>query len=363
MNKAVAVLCVLVAGAAVGGGVYYYVTVMSAPDLGPAPKPIKADEDAPPPEPQLPPASPLVSHETVATPNTDARLVVSPRKAADFLHALVPWDMLQKSDLPVNIKVLLEKHLAEIMPNEIALLGGPDFAAKTYGFTFFVNQQYFDVLLPAGTGLLGLPGRVPLVAWSEDGFQLREPGVLTANGTLPIPEGLEGKLQELWETLDAAASPLTVGGDHLIELALDNRRGELLSLYAVAASQSGQTVEDLFANPMFRSVPQVLAQLSHVRACADLGPAEELTVDVAVQAAESAGPEIEPFIAFAVDAILPELKGTLAQFGLTLEGKAQWEGKTYHGAFAVPEFGDVIRGLVAAQLAEAQEGRRGKSDS
>lgn len=357
MKKAVVALCMLALTAAAGYSVYRYYVDIYNPDLGgPPPKP--KTEGAPQPAPPKLQPAPQVSHQTVATPNTNMRLVVSLGKAADFLRALVPWDMLKETDLPQNMKDLLEKDFADVIPSEIALLSGANLDAKTYEFTFFVNQRYFDALLPIGAGYLGLPGKIPIIAWDEGGLKLRQPGVLTANGTLPVPDGLEAKLQELWPAPAADAAPFAVQGGHLIELALDNRKGELLTLVAVAAAQNGQSVEDLFANPMLQSVPKVLAQLADVRAYADLGSSDALVVDFALRALDTAGPEIEPLIAFAFDAALAQVKSRLQEYGLTLDGKAQWEGKTYHGAFTIPEFGQVISDTVARfvpkdELAEA----------
>jgi len=352
VKKAVVALCLLALTAGAGYSVYrYYVDIVN-PDLGPPPP--APPTDGAPRQPIEMPQSPLVSHEKAATPNTNMRLVLSPRTAAEFIHALVPWDMLKSVDIPPNIEKLLDTKFAEVLPNEIALLSGADLGAKLYEFTFFVNQQYFDVLLPIGAGQVGLPRGIPLVKWDEEGLKLREPGMLTANGSLPVPEGLDAKLQELWPAAPAEAAPLTIQGGHLAELALDNRKGELLTLVAVAAAQDGQSLDDLFANPMLQSVPKVLAQLADVRAFADLGPSDALTVDFALRALDTAGPELEPVIAFAFDAALVQVKGMLQEYGLTLDGKAQWEGKTYHGAFTIPEFGQTIRDSVAALVPQGK---------
>lgn len=347
MNKAVLSLCLVLIAAAVGGGVWYYFNEMDGVFPGGR---SKKDAKAPKQVQEFvkPTPSPLVSHEKMATPTTVARAVVEPRRIAALLHKLIPWDEVEKAPISSGVKKMLKDNLEEMLPNEIAVLGGPNYESKLFDVTLFANQQQFDVLIPlAGNRILP---EIPFVTWTS-GLKLHEPGALAAAGTLPLPEGLDAKLQENGASLAAPANPLKAEGGHLFEIVLDNRNAALLALVSAGAALNGLVVEQVFAMPYMDQVTKVLSQLSDLRAQADVGPAGELIVDIKLGKAEGAGPEIDMPVSFVVTSfVLPEIESRLAKEGLSMEGKAEWEGSVYHARYTVANAEATVLELIQSLL-------------
>lgn len=335
MNKAVLALCLVLIAVAVGGGVWYYYNEMGgAFPLGQAPKE-EAKKPAPPREFIKPQPSPIVSHETVATPNTTARAVIQPRRIAALLDKLIPWDQVEKVQINEGVKKMLKEDLDEVLPNEIAILGGPNYETKQFEITLFANQQYYDILVPIAGGQI-LP-RIPFVTWSKQGLKLREPGALAASGTLPLPDGLDATLQQFWASLAPPAEPLKAEGGHLFEIVLDNRNAVVLALAGAGAAINGLAVEQMFTMPGMEQIPKVLSQLSDLRVQADVGQSGELIVDIALRKVEGAGADVDMPVSFIVNSfVLPEIESRLAGEGLDMEGKAEWEGPVFHAHYTVP---------------------------
>lgn len=350
MNKAVLALCLVLIAAAVAGGVWYYYNEMGGEfSIGQAPKE-KAQEPKPPREFVKPNPSPIVSHETMATPTTTARAVIQPRRIAALIDKLVPWDQVQKLQINEGVKKMLKDDLDEVLPNEIAVLGGPNYQTNQFEITFFLNQQYYDILVPMAGGQI-LP-RVPFITWAKEGLKLRQPGAVAASGTLPLPEGLDATLQQYWASLEPPADALKAEGGHLLEIALDNRNAAVLALVGAGAALNGMAVEQMFSMPGMDQVPKVVSQLSSLRVQADLDPNGALVVDIALRKLDSAGAEVDMPISFIVNSfVLPEIEARLAEQGLEMQGEVKWEGPVFHAHYTVPgaeaKVLELIQGLLA----------------
>ena len=345
MNKPVIALCLVLIVAAVGGGVWYYVTEMGG--SGGAGKESKQEAEKPkaPKVFTKPPASPEVSHTEVANAQTTTRIKLEPRRIAALLDKLVPWEKVNDLEIAQGAKKMLKDDFGEVLPREVAILGGPDFAKKVFEITLFANFQYFEVLVPlAGRKILDA---IPFVTWDEKGLRVRKPGVLAAFGTIPIPEGLDAKLLEYWPALTPPADPLLVEGGHLLEFVLDNRNATLLAFLGAGAALNGIAPEQAFGMTYMDQVPKVLSKLSSLRVQADVGPAGELVVDVALRKTDDAGPEVDMGVQLVVNSFLmPQIEERLAEQGLSLEGSAQWEGPTFHAHYTLPNAESTVLGLV-----------------
>lgn len=344
MEKAVRVLCVIVMLAALAGAGWYYYSYYKETQI-PAELIAKPKPSGPPPEMAK---SPIVSSETKALPTTDARATLQLRKIAPLLRELVPWEMLDGTPLADNTKNKLKDDFEGFIPNEISFLLGSDYDAGKVNLTCFVNQQYLEPLLPMALGQILDLSQVPFIDWGGKGLEFAQPGVVMASGTLPIPEGAKEKLAEHWTELGPLADTLKPSGEHLFEVVLDNRRGELLSLFLAAATQNGLSLDGIYSNPMTANVPKILGQLNDVNIYADVDAEGALVVGFAIHPTAAAGPEVSMMLNMAVNSfVLPQVEERLAELGFDLEGEAKAEGTDFKGAFKVPGFAKKLKDEVA----------------
>jgi len=283
-----------------------------------------------------------VSHETLATKDTRARVVVKPDKLAPFVFKYIkPEDIPQLPKLPSSPDALISM----VVPREIALLEGAEYSKGSVGLTLFINERRFGPEIVKQLNQQGLQRTLNMIKWDEGMFTMPQRGVVLVNGALPIPDGLEEKVLETWKH-DLEGNPVVIDGDHLLELALDNRNGEIMTLIGAGAKAAKQDWKMLMENSYVQTGLAILPNLHVLRLSADVVEVDKAEINLRVEGTQEAGNQLE----FLVNMMgLPLLKQYLEDdFGMKLDGQPKWDAgqKAFIGAFTLTGFEPLIRAQI-----------------
>ncbi len=232
----------------------------------------------------LSPADPI-SSETLATAETRTRILVSREKLVPFLRSFLPEGALE---LPWYASFLVKDPIGEILPYEVALLGGADYKDNKYRLTAFVNERVLGpAVVPfARQAFAGLEERMKLAAntpegqifrsieWQEGYIDNSERGKLVMTAGLPLPAGMQSRVLQSWE-MDKEPARNVLEGGHLFEGVIDNTGGDLMTLVGTIGKLNGQSLDQVFAVPQ---VTQAVKAIDTVRLHGDLTGDDELTV-------------------------------------------------------------------------------------
>lgn len=262
-------------------------------------------------------ASEAVSHETIATGESRLRIAVDTVRLSRELSTYLPAEGGLPGWVPFDLPTVLPK----VLPREIAILGGADFRESVYQLTLFVNEQRGGPYLPAmlNTQTTILTAR-PEISWDEPGFVLRERGVLTAEGQLPLPDGLESLLLEHWPS-EAPEDSLALMGGHLGEALIDNRGGEVIAVLGAFAPLWGSSLAALEANPNFKGVLDLLAQIDDLRLATDFKDRDTVLVQILLHARPEVRGQLEFMIPLALPMLATEVK---RQYDLDVKTETKW---------------------------------------
>ena len=270
-------------------------------------------------------------------------------RAQDFLLGLIPADVALPAYLPWNVETLV----GQVLPRELAVLAGADYASNTLDFVLFLNERRGGPMIVQAMNDDQTLTRVPLVTWDPAGVTLEERGVLTAQGTLPLPEGMEDRVLDLFAP-KSGPSPDEVRGGHLLEAVLDNRDGEAMTVVGVIAHMLGANLEQIFAEPTVRNV---VNGVRDARIAADITGNDEITVDVEITSTENAGFATRLTLLAAINEVgYEQLQGLMATNGLKLDyaggKKADWQDSKLKGSFTITGFRAPLDKQVKAALAQ-----------
>lgn len=234
----------------------------------------------------LSPASPI-SSETLVTPETRTRIVVSREKLVPFLKGFVPGGALP---LPWYASFLVKDPIEEFLPYEVALLGGADYKDNQYRVTAFVNERVMGPLVTtmargffaAQEERMRAAGNTPeaqifrSIKWQDGFVDNSERGKLTMSAGLPLPAGMESRVLKSWKMNKAASTEVPEGG-HLLEGVLDNTGGELMTLIGTVGKLQGMSLDQVF-DPNAPQVMQIVKAIDAIRLTGDLTGDDELTL-------------------------------------------------------------------------------------
>lgn len=262
-------------------------------------------------------ASDAVSHETIATGESRLRLAVDTVRLSEELSDYLPAE----GGLPGWVPFDLPTVLPRVLPREIAILGGADFRENAYELTIFVNEQRGGPYLPEmlNTQTTILTAR-PEITWDAPGFVLRERGVMTARGRLELPDGLESLLLEHWPT-EPPADSLALTGGHLGEAVIDNRGGEVIAVLGAFAPLWGSSLAALEANPNFKGVLELLAQIDDLRLATDFKDRDTVLVQILLHARPEVRGQLEFMVPLALPMLATEVK---RQYDLDVKTETKW---------------------------------------
>lgn len=234
----------------------------------------------------LSPASPI-SSETVATPETRTRIVLSREKLVPFLKSFLPGGAVE---LPWYASFMVKDPIEEILPYEVALLGGADYKDNRYQVTAFVNERVLGptIVTVAREAFknyeeqMRAAGNTPAsqifrgIKWQDGFIDNSERGKLTVSAGLPLPAGMQNRVLQSWQVDKAPSKNVTEGG-HLLEGVLDNTGGELMTVIGALGKLQGMSLDQVF-DPKAPQILQAVKAIDTVRLYGDLTGDDELTV-------------------------------------------------------------------------------------
>jgi hypothetical protein len=234
-----------------------------------------------------------ISHETLATPETRVRVVFKRDNVIPFLKGFLPDG---KVAVPWYASFFVTDPIEELIPYEAAILGGANYKDNVYGLTLFVNER------------VGGPGIAPLVRtaieqqaqnfnanpqspesqlfklikWQDGYISNDRRGELTMRAGLPLPAGMQNRVLRTWK-IDKQPSQELIDGSSLLELAVDNKGGDLMTLIGTLGKLQGQTLDQVLMVGLSGSgapsiVEQALKSIDDIRITANLTGDDELTI-------------------------------------------------------------------------------------
>lgn len=178
--------------------------------------------------------APEVSHTRFADNESRVRLVINPDLLLEYIERYLP----QGLEVPGSGQSNSER-LSQLLPREIAMLARSDLPADKIYLTLFANERRGGPRIQVWINSSNVFARTPKVNWTSNGLELRGRGILVAEGVLTLPASLKETKQRLWPT-HVQDQPTGIKGGHLVELAVDNINGDILSLVSVVADLSGE---------------------------------------------------------------------------------------------------------------------------
>lgn len=281
--------------------------------------------------------APLVAHDTLASVDTRVRMRIEPDRLHAFISSLIPDELPIPAWVPFDPKA----RLGDLLPREIALLAGSNYATGQMDLTVFVNERRGGPFIAQLTEQSAALAGMPFIRWTSPGLTMPRRGVLSATGSIPLPNGLESRILEHW-THQPAADPILIEGGHQFELTVDNRNGELLTFMATLMELNGVDWRMVFADPQFKIAMDVIVGVLSGRATADLVDDDTVLLNIAVRTTPETGGAL-PFVTGAF--IQPQIEQFLiTNLGLKLTGSPRFDAASQRvlGEYRITGFKQLI---------------------
>jgi hypothetical protein len=260
--------------------------------------------------------APEISHETLCDPDTRIRLLIRPEEAVPLLVQYLPPDV----EMPIS-SIEVKDVAAQLVPREIALLIKSNMTTRKMQLTMFVNERRGGPVFEKVVREEQVLDQIRQIAWNTNGFELRERGMLVAEGALSIPEAVEKELLDIWP-IPSQQPADGVQGTYHAELVIDNRNGDLLALVAAGASAAGEDWEKIRGEQMADMAISIMEAIHVARLTANLVDADKAVFSLNIMADAKSGPGLQ-FLLSGV--AMPWLRDMLKnEHDLILEGDVQW---------------------------------------
>lgn len=259
-----------------------------------------------------------ISHETVATPANQFRLVLRPEHLGNSLLPFLP----DESELPAWLPLDAADSVSLLLPHEIALLSESNFETEQLDLTFFVNERRGGPVFMSLVQDANLNVNLKGFEWADPRFTYPQRGVLLGHADLTIPEGVEFALLERWShTLPE--TPLSVAEGHLLAGVLDNRNGELLTLMLTLIEANDGDWQTALEDSRMETFLELLVDIYELHLHADLVDKDTLAGLLRVEA----NPAISPDLTFLSNMVLLPLLKNYIESDLRLEfsAGANWD--------------------------------------
>ena len=325
------------------------------------------------------------------TPRVDTASFITDRTAVIARVDLTAPGELTKAlaKVPGIPRMILEMAL----PYECSLLVDVDAERKVRQLTGVASMRRFG---PQLLSMFGSPGSVQTVGK----FRWTTPGIVSERGALLIrgeedinPEALD-VARERWQA--APAENIMLEGGHLLEMFVDNRRGQGFLACAEATAELEETVREMAedssnAQPPPKALPPPKPELQRIfdatelsglfyrartaRLTADAEGANSFRVSLTIECPDEAAARS---VEFAVLTVRDLLFRKLLESGVTLEGDPALDGTRVRADFTLSgvekALGEAIGKVQEVQintihehnmkrLKEAQERSRAKGDA
>jgi len=286
----------------------------------------------------------LVSHETLAEPATRLRAVVKLDELADLIVTLLPPEIPMPSWLPYTP----EEAVRAFLPYEAALLAASDYGTGEVRLTFFVNERRGGPIIVQELNRAQVLSKAKFVRWLTPQLELKQRGVITATGALPLPDGVEEQVLRSW-THDSPGAPLLASGSNQLEVVLDNRNGDIVTYVAAVMKALGQDWRAPYEDPIAKGFMDMLVNVFSVRLTANLTGRDTAEAQLRLDAAPAARSQLE--FLFGV-VVMPQAKAWLQKkYGLVLDGETKWDEteEAMLGNFKVIGLEQVINRVMGAR--------------
>jgi hypothetical protein len=268
--------------------------------------------------------SPRVSSEVLVKPETRLQIVANIPLARDVIEK----KLLQGVNVPEWIIPL-------VLPYEAALVVNTDYVLGDMNMTLFVNDRRVAPLILSRLNALRLPK--PLDAWFPEKMAAKRRGMLVRQGSAKMDRDLLGRVKAQWKGTVPGA-PCRIEGGHMIEAVLDNRDGAAIAMAGAVATAQGLSIPDITDSQL-----GFASSITSVRVQADIAPDNTLKVHAAVECKPGTEPGSLSLIkVLAFDVFGTNIKGTLAQKGISVSGEAVVDGTTVKGDYTVSNFDAIL---------------------
>ena len=249
--------------------------------------------------------------DSLVKPETRVRAVLKTDLLTEFVQKHLPVELT--SQIPSWVPFDANTIVADVMPYEVSLLGGSDYRAGKFNLEIYINERRLGPALVEMFKQNNPVAGIPAIQWDPNLLTQAERGSLTLDGTIAIPDGLEDEILKTW-THEQKGEPLQISNSHLLELYIDNRNGDILTLAGAIAKSQGQDWKTLFASDGFKIATQIIQRINYITAEADLKSMDELGMVIRIYS------ENAQSLAFMINTRLEGLKGLAMMQGLTLDG-------------------------------------------
>ncbi len=189
-------------------------------------------------------SAPEVSHESVlaARPGSAVRPGVwfrlEPERARQIVESVI-----EDMDVPGLSGGMLDR----FMPHAASCMLAADYDEGEIYIHLMINEKRLGPVIAEQFNEADIIAKAPEINWSSEGLVAQYRGVLTLEGTVPMPDAQNAAYLS-WDH-PVQATPLGVEGGHLVEAVLDNRDGGayvcVASLVAAYDLEMGEDEEDL----------------------------------------------------------------------------------------------------------------------
>lgn len=272
-----------------------------------------------------------LEHESLVSPETAVRVVLSPPRVQSYVSGLAPTATKYIKGIPKITSMqagAIRFDWIHKMPLELA---------------FILNQlspDYLDVRLfvrehPNGEPLegSGFFHEISAVRWDSDRLASQERGRFQASGQLHIPPAFRDAVRQHWPGYSPSPPP-DVDGNHFLEVGINNSNGVVMELYG-ALSDFVVPWLDVAAQEQLLGM---IADLSAFHLALDLVRDDELAASVTVECPNPAG--AQPALQLFSDALAAHLS---ASEGFYLSGGWAVSGSTVTGDFVLSGFEAKLR--------------------
>jgi len=313
--------------------------------------------------------APEVSHEVFATNEDRVRFVVRP----EFLLPYI--EDYSSEEAETDIMGHSTKDIfRQFIPREIALMARADLPSDKIYLTLFANERRGGPFIEEWINSMNVLSRIPGVNWNPGGLELRGRGSLVAEGNIVFPESYKESRLEYWP-LYSMEQVLTVSGDHLLELVIDNSNGDILTFFAIMAAFLGEDWQNiigyLFTVPILGhfgpppspvefyepAVSVILPVLESIHINANIKNKDTIMVLLSMRVEPEKGPYISDLISLFTYYALKEWLKT--HLNLILDGSLQWDEKQnlIIGSYSVSGMQQKLKNIIgsAAMLVRDNE--------
>ncbi len=262
-------------------------------------------------------ASPRISHETVATPDTRTRLTLNPSLAQDYIKTR----FLEGVSVP-------DWALELVLPQEIALMFDPDLGKGEIYITLFINDKRLAPTIIDAVERFDVPSRFSYIDWISPTLEPKGRGYLSMAGMMPMLPKAHDIVRRKWGRPPLILAMLPSRSNHLIEAVLDNRDGGSWAVLLSLLAANGASIERLTQ----RDVMDVLVNISEARLYADLTETEELAIHLDIKFRENTRAVLLEGFAHSFDLLAEHIR---METGDELPGSRTLDGFTFVGDYTL----------------------------